>query len=426
MKTMKKMLAFVLAMAMTFAMTVTAFGATKTTSITVTNLSTREQTEVSIYKVAELDANGNSWVISDWAKDYVNTEKAEAEFDWEGLEAASQKVKPDATQTVNSDVAVFENVATGAYLVIANGTKVTYSVMGAVTYKTQDVAPYIVANDATVIAKSESSKVEKDADDKFVAAEQNVNFTITTTIPYNKESFVVYDKMTNLVLDDKSVVVKVGDVVTDVKLELDATTGTYFADLSKYVSEVGKTVVITYTAKVDGVNGYVNESWDNVTGEDGKDIVKGYTADITLTKYNSDKSEVLTGAKFNVLKDNTVLSFVKVADGVYELSTAQDAVQEIEATNGTVQVKGLDEGTYSFVETIAPVGYSVNENPTVVTVKADESKNVSITDAEMLDTKLSSLPFTGGIGTTIFTVVGCLVMILAAGLFFSNRKKMAK
>ena len=42
---------------------------------------------------------------------------------------------------------------------------------------------------------------------------------------------------------------------------------------------------------------------------------------------------------------------------------------------------------------------------------------------EYEDTKLSSLPSTGGIGTTIFTIAGCVIMIAAAGLFFANRKK---
>ena len=39
------------------------------------------------------------------------------------------------------------------------------------------------------------------------------------------------------------------------------------------------------------------------------------------------------------------------------------------------------------------------------------------------DTKSSSLPSTGGIGTTIFTIGGCVIMIVAAGLYFSTRKK---
>ena len=43
----------------------------------------------------------------------------------------------------------------------------------------------------------------------------------------------------------------------------------------------------------------------------------------------------------------------------------------------------------------------------------------------MTDTKLTALPLpgTGGMGTTLFTIAGCVIMISAAGLFFATRKK---
>lgn len=42
------------------------------------------------------------------------------------------------------------------------------------------------------------------------------------------------------------------------------------------------------------------------------------------------------------------------------------------------------------------------------------------------NTTLASLPSTGGIGTTIFTIGGCLIMVVAAALFFASRRKSAK
>ena len=44
-------------------------------------------------------------------------------------------------------------------------------------------------------------------------------------------------------------------------------------------------------------------------------------------------------------------------------------------------------------------------------------------DISVEDTKVSSLPETGGMGTTLFTIAGCVIMISAAGLFFATRKK---
>ena len=59
-----------------------------------------------------------------------------------------------------------------------------------------------------------------------------------------------------------------------------------------------------------------------------------------------------------------------------------------------------------------------------------ELKNVTngdgVTVTDIPNTKLSSLPSTGGIGTTIFTIGGCAIMIIAAGLYFATRRKSAK
>ncbi|MEE1304445.1 MAG: SpaA isopeptide-forming pilin-related protein [Agathobacter sp.] len=425
MKRMKKMLAFVLAMVMTFAMTVTAFGATEATGtkITVTNLSTRENTSVSIYKVAELAADGNSWVISGWAKQYVNTDNEEAVFNWTELAEAAQKETADETKSTNTGSVVFDNVATGAYLVLAQGEKVRYSVMGAVTYEAN---PYIVAKDSTVVAKPDSSTIEKEADDSFVQVGQEVNFTITSTIPYNKDSFVIYDKMTNLEFKADTLDVTVGGEKANVAPTVDED-GKYVFDFKDYLAETGKTVLIKYTATVVAPDGYVNTTWDNITGEDAGVTVKGYTADLTVVKVDAkDQTQILKGAKFKVLKGDKTLKFELVETGVYKLSNAADAVEEIEATEGTVKVMGLDEGTYKFVETLAPVGYSVNSDGVEFTVAPndDTKENISLHD-NYLNTKLSTLPFTGGMGTTIFTIVGCLVMIIAAGLFFANRRKAA-
>lgn len=54
---------------------------------------------------------------------------------------------------------------------------------------------------------------------------------------------------------------------------------------------------------------------------------------------------------------------------------------------------------------------------TVITLKGDSA---------IKNTKLTSLPSTGGIGTTIFTIGGCIIMVVAAALFFASRRKSAK
>ena len=108
------------------------------------------------------------------------------------------------------------------------------------------------------------------------------------------------------------------------------------------------------------------------------------------------------------------------------MATADDAadtkVTNVVATNGSVVVKGLDEGTYNIVEEKAPKGYSVVDVPNQ-TISAGQNANITV---KVTDTKLSALPHTGGIGTTIFTIAGCAIMVAAAFFFFTSRKKANK
>ncbi len=117
---------------------------------------------------------------------------------------------------------------------------------------------------------------------------------------------------------------------------------------------------------------------------------------------------------------------------MYELADDEtpDATDTIvTGKDGKVKTAGLDEGTYFFDEIKAPDGYSINEKGVTVTITEDEansaSANISKT-GKLTDTRLSALPSTGGIGTTIFTAGGCLIMIGAAVLFFVSRKKSSK
>lgn len=245
---------------------------------------------------------------------------------------------------------------------------------------------------------------------------------------------------------------------------------------------VGDTVVITYTAKVTE-NAVVNEAGNDnnaelkyttdskTTGHDGGDEDKTYTytfdidgsttAD-TITKVGEDTDEKALGdAVFGLYKDlectqpytnesGTLQNYVK--DGETLVDTENTVTSDDE---GQLHISGLAAGTYYLKELYAPAGYSVNTHVFTIEINAKYNE----TDDKLLDswevkvdgkvaktfkvdhtedtpvaggsgngqiiqnTKIPSLPSTGGIGTTIFTIGGCVIMIAAAALFFVNRRK---
>lgn len=447
MKKMKKIFAVLLTLAMVLGMTVVSKAAPETSytsDIKVTGLSAQEEEDVKLYAAISLNEAKNGWVVADWAKNYIKLSSDGKKYeitDAAGLTAAVAGTPYKETHVVGETEVVFNDVPVGAYVVTASGVKITYAPMVAETYKAEST--YMEAKDVTLVAKTSGYDVKKEADDYFVARGEVVTFTITTTFPSFKvadsddNKFQIIDTPTGLDITEVTSLKIGGTEVSDYTTSK-ADSGVYTIDLTDYIgttnAHAGKTVVVTYKAVVTADDGYSNTA--NVfrnnekMGEDGK---KGYTGDITLTKYAEDETTVLEGAEFKLYKGTkgnhgTAISVVPTGDGQYKMAlTAEEegATQTLVATEGTVKVTGLDEGTYWFEETKAPEGYSINEEGASAEVTEGEEAHVSIT-VSLTDTKLSALPGTGGIGTTIFTVVGCALMIAAAGLFFANRKKEQK
>ena len=499
MKKLKKIIALMCAMVMMLSMSTVAFAveigtsepdteaASNKASITVNGLDASDTVTVKIYQLATA-SNDGKWTFEDWLytgegasrildSEYVELADGADEytFNFDAMKTKVEKpgsgISPIKAITNNGGTSVqFTNLDGAAYLVLASGSNTVYAVMGAKTY-TYTKGVYTLTS-ATVNAKTTNIPTTKTADDKFVYAGKTVTFTITTVLPAAKtldnnkqetaNNFMVYEKpenLTNLTLK----AVKIGE--TDYKDEKNITlndstsqtiygqSNVYTIDLSSLLKEhEGETVVLTLTGVVSGDNGYVNTTWNNKTEakEDGtpKDPgeVKGYTGDITITKYDEGgptDGNTLTGAKFS-LKKQGLNEPIKFTQKTAEDGTAipcqyiydeNGSVTEVEVdSSGLVKLSGLEEGTYVITETEAPEGYAINANIPAVTISdtetvdgepTDVTKNVSVS-ADVSDTKLASLPFTGGMGTTLFTAFGVIIMVAAAGLYFANKKKSAK
>lgn len=486
MKKMKKILAVILSLAMVLGMSITAFAteagtgesATATStkgSITVQGLVPNEKTTVSIYKVVEWDAAKSEWKratgiteqeVSDLKTNPININWAEIAKNRTSLTPVETKENVDTTSVK------FENLEIGAYYVYAQSTKTTYNPMGEAVYTYDDTTGLMKPADKTIDAKGSKYTLTKafagtDGTTTYqvVNRGETVPFTITAVFPsYDKDAtdreFQITDEPTGMKVTE--VTVKVGgtaltpgtDTYSLVSVNNDGSDGdpitlpaaegqkvrVRFA--SNYIGEnnthAGQTVTVEVKAQITDAATFANKA----SSDKGNNTpeVNGKLGSITINKYDenykadANDNKLLAGAEFSIApKDGAKIQFVYVGEegnkSIYKKATAEEIannniakVTNIVAKNGTVVAKGLDDGEYKIVEEKAPAGYSVVEVPDVTILNGDNP----VATANVADSKLHSLPHTGGMGTTLFTIAGCAIMVAAAGFFFASRKRVNK
>ena len=466
MKKMRKIFAVLLTLAMVLGMSMTSFAATKdTATITVTNADNATLTYAQVIKADQSTKTGWAFVNDTVAGDYMKA------FGVKDAQAAIEAMLPAANVDANKLGAAQANAANhvnfadmtnpqtvkaaGVYLVKATEAGYTYNIMsayigfGEVTITGEEGTvkyDYPSLVDAELEAKKTPTKVEKEAvdTDNVVATGDILTYKVKTNVPFiaptdTDKTFWAYDELTGAEYTEKetATITLGGENVTET-YPITWETSKFSVDLTRMIndanSNAGKEVVITYNVKVTSGNDVItNKATAGHKGKAdfGSKEIKVYQGNITLTK-TGEKNVKLANAGFEVRKDSTkstALKFTKLEDGVYKYDpNANGAVTEVFTNaDGTVKVQGLDVGTYYFKETTAPKGYSVNQEQSTATLEVEDKASAVLTaTTSMTDTKLSALPSTGGIGTTIFTIAGCLIMIAAAGLFFASRKKTNK
>lgn len=199
------------------------------------------------------------------------------------------------------------------------------------------------------------------------------------------------------------------------------------------------------------------------TGESTKDTVYVYSFGLDLKKVGNDADHKngLEGAGFLLKNDKGEYAKFDVANGVYTFNSwvAQAAATTVTSAKdtGLIQIRGIDAGTYTLTETVIPDHYLKTADVTItITASIDDNgdlKSVTFNGTEYKDFKddaanagktgvfksgiyaltienkrIPILPSTGGIGNTIFYVVGGILVIAAAGclIITSKRKKSAQ
>lgn len=306
-----------------------------------------------------------------------------------------------------------------------------------------------------------------------------ISYTITQSYPYypanaTDRTFVIEDEITNATFNTNSLNVKAND--TNLVNGTDSDYTVAFANENKKMTitfnydpaKAGKTVTVKYSVKVSDISNLDGDNAKVINGAkaiaNGKyTVAKVESAPVTFTVKKVDAADKektgLKGAEFQLYIASTedtsgaveLTLNDKTNTKVWALSLG-DSQKKTTADNGTATFKGLDaDKTYYVLETKAPAGFSLNDKAIQLTgasvvmgettttgggkdkngteyteVTTPVSSVTNFTKEDYTDTKLSALPSTGGIGTTIFTIAGCLIMVTAAGLFFASRKRTNK
>lgn len=310
------------------------------------------------------------------------------------------------------------------------------------------------------------------------AINEKFQFQLTATLPdstnraydyYDKYSVIFHDTLSEGITYDGpySVVIESNDITYTITDPSKYTINTDKLDSQNYfeveIPDVktcvagldlnkGATITVTYTAHLNekasvntagGGTSNINKVYLTYSNnpQDESSIGKTpestpvyvYTYQLSNTKrQNTVDGPALAGAGFKLYSDaecNNEVGLYQEGEFYYPIkdATGKKAVEMISGENGQFNVKGLDAGTYYLKETITPAGYDTC-GVTPVTIKADHSGNDHVnlegSNLTIVNKKAGgiTLPSTGGIGTTIFYVVGGGLMVAAIVLLVTKKR----
>ena len=405
---------------------------------------------------------------------YINiTDDNVAEFAKKAFEYAQNK-SVTATISVTVDKGEnkvkFEDLDLGYYMVYPKGASVQKEPYTSIVSITN------TAPNGTVEQKAVYPTLTKTADDVSTEVGQKVTYTLNSNVPdttgYTAYEFTFKDKTSyGLTFDGvNSITVKIGDkVLKDTEYTVDQTEADFALTINllkedktaKYAYNAP--IVVTYTAtvnenavsKIDNNNATLTYNNDPKNAE-SKDTtptveVKTYSSKLVINKVDGSNTKIkLKDAKFvlrvkslgNVDGDSHEIDIAAGKYYYYDTKTkdvkwitvesekpedlAKDNTITVVVTddNGVAAFSGLENGVYELIEVEAPSGYNLLTTPTEVTISGSDSDEAKLTvTSEVKNNSGSTLPTTGGMGTTIFYVLGA-ALVVGCGVVLVSKKRM--
>ena len=454
-----------------------------TGTITIEKLQIGE--DVKVYQVIEFESKGEgalddakwvsaiqSWIdrnsptydeykdAADLPDETAKTKVSASEF-YNAL-AGQLTGQADDETTATSDEFTTKPLPVGSYVVLVmGGEKAHQAYLTSIKPLGYSGTTWSVQN-GTVDASTKTStpKVEKKADKTTVAYGDKVTFNVESDVPTYPASAYNVTYMLEDTLD-KGLTYN-GDLVVygdDTPL----VEGTHFrATYSDVPDSNGKIKIFSLSFDYAQIRNYkkiklvytatVNEnihigSADNTNRidftydhnhKDSETVVYAFGFDLTKYADTQDNDHLLEGAEFELSQNSQALKFKKLSDGRYVVDPTGDTKLVTDA-NGKIIIIGLPVGDYKLNETKAPNGYNRMTEPKDVHIKQSTGETKYILDntndpnngdsaywyETIVDKKISGLPATGGMGTTIFMVAGIAVMAcaVAALLVVLKRQK---
>lgn len=293
---------------------------------------------------------------------------------------------------------------------------------------------------ATINEKNAEPSIEKTATTPVEGTAKigdKVDYKIVVNVAAGSQKYVVTDKMTAGLTFNNDITIKYydaeGNEVTGLTGAATSTTAstnyTFKIDFSNVnLANVAK-IEITYSATINENAVDNNSSQSNEAKLSFGNNSNTTSSTKTITTYEalftkvSDKGVKLTGAKFRLydaLTGGNEIKVVKVREGVYRVATAKEIEDNkaVEIEAGDVVIKGLALTDYYLEETTAPEGFTKLAARVKLTSGAE-------TAMEVVNTTGVVLPSTGGIGTTLFVLVGT-IMVLSLGTVLVSKYRMTK
>ena len=397
-------------------------------------------------------APGRTYVDIDNTYGYVvwKTGASPANFAAAAIEYAADKgIAHDGQAGATSSIVKFDDLALGYYLVKSDlGALCSLdTTMPNVTIKEKN-------SESTVEKQVQEDSTGDYGDHNDADIGQTVNFRTTINVVDGEpKNYVLHDTMSaGLTFDPASVAVTIGERTlaknTDYTLVTSGLTDgcTFEVQFKDGVLKPNDVVEVAYSAKVNEyavIGGTGNDNKTHLTYSDtpkstGERLTKTYVWQFDVFKYaKKDKKEIpLAGARFVLYKtvDKKNL-YAQAADGKITGWTDDKEKATVFETpdNGNFVIAGLDADTYYLEEIKAPDGYNQLKEPVKVvitaTIAGDKTSTTTITYNETATGTVRienqtgvELPSTGGIGTTVFYVIGGLLMGVAVVLLVTRKK----